>query len=211
MGWLPIALLALGVYLALWRFAGFDQIPLRLLASALLIGIAGYALQGRPLLDGKPVPSPAGQERSSGGSGDTGGPLAGYDSSATWLTIANAYQSSGDKQDAVRSIRAQLRANPENAELWAGLGAALVMHSDGLITPAAQLAFRRAARLAPDHPGPKFFHGLSLAQSGNPEEAERVWTQLLANAPARADWREMVEANLAVLAQDSAVSAGGLR
>ena len=55
MGWLPIVLLALAVLVALWRFAGFNRVPLQLLTSALLIGIAGYALQGRPLLSGKPV------------------------------------------------------------------------------------------------------------------------------------------------------------
>jgi cytochrome c-type biogenesis protein CcmH/NrfG len=42
-----------------------------------------------------------------------------------------------------------------------GLGNALVLHADGMMTPAAELAFQRAAKLAPDHPGPKFFYGLA--------------------------------------------------
>lgn len=192
MGWVVIILFASGVFLALWRLAGFHRVTLQLLTSALLIGIAGYAVQGRPLLPGKPAPPPAGEAR---------GEVPGYDSAASWLTIADAYRSSGDKQDAVQDIRARLRANRDDAELWVGLGAALVMHADGMITPAAELSFRRAASLAPQHPGPKFFHGLSLAQSGKPEEAERIWTELIANAPADAEWRPMVEANLALLAQ----------
>ncbi len=203
MGWGLIILFALGVFLALWRFAGFERVTLQLLAAALLIGIAGYAMQGRPQLDGKPVPPPARPAQSSAAFGE--------DPGASWLTIANAYQSSGDKQDAVRSIRARLRAHPNDAELWVGLGAALVMHADGLITPAAQLSFQRAARLSPDHPGPKFFYGLSLAQTGKPEEAERVWTELVANAPADAEWRRVVEANLAVLARGREATAQGLR
>ena len=192
MGWVVIILFASGVFLALWRLAGFHRVTLQLLTSALLIGIAGYAVQGRPLLQGKPAPPPAGEAR---------GEVPGFESGAGWLTIANAYRSSGDKQDAVQDIRARLRANPDDAELWVGLGAALVMHADGMITPAAELSFRRAASLAPQHPGPKFFHGLSLAQSGKPEEAERIWTELIANAPADAEWRPMVEANLALLAE----------
>ena len=202
MGWALIILFASGVFLALWRLAGFNRITLHLLASALLIGTAGYAVQGRPLLQGKPVPPPTGEARSQ---------VTGYATGASWLTIADAYRSSGDKQNAVRDIRARLRAKPNDAELWVGLGAALVMHADGMITPAAQLSFRRAARLAPHHPGPKFFHGLSLAQAGKPEEAERIWTELVANAPADAEWRPMVEANLAALAQGSPATATGLR
>ncbi|HET9398935.1 MAG TPA: tetratricopeptide repeat protein [Sphingomicrobium sp.] len=211
MGWVLISLLALGVWLALWRFAGFGRVALQLLASALLIGIAGYALQGRPLLKGKPVPPPASQEQSRNALPGASSELSGYDTDASWLTIANAYQSSSDKQDAVRSLRARLRAHPDDAELWAGLGAVLVMHADGLVTPAAELSFRRAARLAPHHPGPRFFHGLSLVQAGKPEEAERIWVQLLADAPADAEWRPMVEANLAALGRGGAAPAEGLR
>ena len=80
-----------------------------------------------------------------------------------------------------------------------------------MITPAAELSFRRAERLEPNHPGPKFFYGLSLAQSGKPQEAERIWTELVANAPADAEWRPMVEANLAALAQSGVATPEGLR
>lgn len=211
MGWALITLLALSVFLALWRFAGFNRVTLQLLASALLVGIAGYAVQGRPLLSGKPVPPPLGQEQSSSAFLEVRSGLPGYNTGASWLTIAEAYENSGDKLDAVRSIRARLRAHPDDAELWAGLGAVLVMHADGLITPAAELSFRRAARLEPNHPGPKFFYGLSLAQAGKPEEAERIWTNLLASAPVDAEWRPMVEANLAALARGRINSADGLR
>ncbi len=211
MGWVLIVLLALGVFLALWRFAGFDRVTLRLLTSALLIGLAGYAMQGRPLLYGKPVPPPARQEQSSSALGEARSQSPGYDTGASWLTIADAYQSSADKQNLVRSIKARLRVHPDDAELWVGLGAALVMHADGMITPAAELSFRRAARLAPDHPGPKFFHGLSLARTGEPGKAERVWTELVANAPADAEWRSVVEANLAGLARGREATSGGLR
>ena len=211
MGWILLILLALGVFLALWRLAGFDRVTLQLLTSALLIGIAGYAVQGHPMLSGKPVPPPARQEQSNSPSAEARSELPGYDTRASWLTIADAYQRSGDRQNFVRSIRARLQAHPADAELWAGLGAVLVIHADGMITPAAELSFQRAERLAPHHPGPKFFYGLSLAQGGKPQEAARIWTQLVANAPADADWRPMVEANLAALERGSATSAEGLR
>lgn len=209
MGWVLIALLALGVFLALWRFARFNRVTLQLLASALLIGIAGYALQGRPLLYGEPVPPPTGLAESVNASRDGNSQLLRYDTNASWLTVADAYHNAGDKQNAIRKIRASLRARPDDAELWVGLGAALVAHADGLVTPAAELSFQRAERLAPHHPGRKFFYGLSLAQNGKPENAERVWTELVANAPADADWLPLVEANLAALARGSAATEEG--
>ena len=211
MGWLLIGLLGTGVFLALWRFAGFNRVTLQLVASALLIGIAGYALQGRPLLDGKPAPSPASQDRSDGTLGEASSRQPDIDPGASWITIANAYQKAGDKQDAVGRIKAMLRARPNDPELWAGLGAALVMHADGLVTPAAELSFRRAERLEPNHPGPKFFYGLALAQNGKAEEAQRAWAELIATSPPGAEWLPMVEGNLAVLSRGGAVSAEGLR
>jgi cytochrome c-type biogenesis protein CcmH/NrfG len=76
------------------------------------------------------------------------------------------------------------------------------------MTPAAELAFQRAAKLAPDHPGPKFFYGLALAQGGKFDEAETVWRNLLASAPTDAGWRSMVEERLAMVAQAKAAGAG---
>jgi cytochrome c-type biogenesis protein CcmH/NrfG len=67
------------------------------------------------------------------------------------------------------------------------------------MSPAAQLAFGRAERLAPDHPGPPFFYGLALAQGGNYDEAERIWRRLVAQAPPDANYRRLIEERLQAL------------
>jgi cytochrome c-type biogenesis protein CcmH/NrfG len=130
--------------------------------------------------------------------------LGRFDTADQWLTMAEAYMRDGDTRNAADIIRAGLKAHPDNATLWVGYGNALVMHADGLMTPAAQLAFDRAAKLAPDHPGPKFFYGLSLAQGGRLAEAEQVWRNLLATAPPDAQWRAQVEQQLQLLEQERA-------
>ena len=79
------------------------------------------------------------------------------------------------------------------------------MHGGGLMNPAAQLAFNRAAALAPTHPGPKFFYGLALAQSGRLDEAEKVWRDLLATAPPNAMWRGAIEQRLQMIQQARAM------
>src|SRR3546814_2205308 len=58
MGWVLIVLMAALVFVALWRFGRFDKAALQFLGAALLIALAGYAWQGRPGLEGKPVPPP---------------------------------------------------------------------------------------------------------------------------------------------------------
>ena len=202
MGWLLIIILAALVFVLLWRFADFRGPPLQLLASALLIALAGYAWQGQPGLAGKPVPPPVRQKLPDSAFAGTRTEMLGqFDTASRWLTIADSYHRSGDTQNAAAIIRAGLRAHPEDADLWVGLGNALVIHAGGMMTPAAKLAFERAARLAPDHPGPKFFYGLALVQGGKLDEAERIWRSLLASAPADVSWRGMVEERLAMLVQ----------
>src|SRR3546814_13836269 len=92
--------------------------------------------------------------------------LGEFDVAAHWLTIADSYHRRGDTLNAAGVIGSALREHPNNADLWVGLGNALVLHADGMMTPAAELAFQHAAAIAPDHPGPKFFYGLVLAQAG---------------------------------------------
>jgi cytochrome c-type biogenesis protein CcmH len=58
---------------------------------------------------------------------------------------------------------------PGDAQLWIGLGNALVDHAHGL-TPPAEFAYKRAAELAPGHPAAPFFYGLALARSGTGQE-----------------------------------------
>jgi cytochrome c-type biogenesis protein CcmH len=202
MGWLVILLLAAAAFAALWRFARLDRPALQLLASALLLALSGYAWQGSPGLAGRPKPPPAPEALPDSAFAEMRRDRLGrFDTADRWLTIADSYHRRGDTRNAAGVIRSALREHPDNATLWVGYGNALVLHAGGLMTPAAQLAFQRAASLAPGHPGPAFFYGLSLAQGGRLDEAERVWRDLLASAPADAAWRAEIERQLLALQQ----------
>ena len=98
-------------------------------------------------------------------------------------------------------IRSAIRAHPYNSILWTGYGDALVLHGNGVLGPAADLAFRRAVSLAPKHPGPRIFYGIALAQNGRLEEAERRWREALALSPATAPWREGLERQIEAVAE----------
>jgi cytochrome c-type biogenesis protein CcmH len=94
-----------------------------------------------------------------------------------------------------------VREHPDDPDLWVGLGNALVVHAGGLVTPASQFAFQKAADLSPEHPGPPFFLGLAYAQSGKIDQARAIWTELLARSSEDAPWRADLESRLATMEQ----------
>jgi cytochrome c-type biogenesis protein CcmH len=198
MGWAIPILVALAALAAIGRFGRLDRTGLQLVAAALLLALAGYAWQGRPGLAGSPRAAaarpPAPQTPFFAFRRELFGA---FDAADYWLIIAESRLRSGDTQGAAGVIRSGLRARPGNATLWTGYGDALVLHGEGALTPAAELAFRKAMALAPKHPGPPLFYGIALAQNGRFEEAELRWRQALALTPPKAPWREGLEEQIA--------------
>jgi cytochrome c-type biogenesis protein CcmH/NrfG len=116
-----------------------------------------------------------------------------------WLTTADGLNRSGDHALAVDVLREGIKQNPDSPDLYVGLGDALTEHAGGLVTPAARLAFQRAAQIAPNHPGPPFFFGLALVQAGQLDEAANVWRALLERSPVDAPYRADLAQKLAQL------------
>ena len=201
MGWIILLLLVLALLVVLWRFARLEAGPMQFLLAALLVALAGYAWQGRPNMAGAPraagqkqiPPNPFAQVRRD--------LFGGFDAADRWLTIAESYQRRGDTAGAAGVLRSGIRAHPRNATLWAGYGNALMLHGGGVISPAADLAFRRALALAPRHPAPRLFYGMALLTGGRFPEAEKVWKEALALAPADARYRAGLEQQLQLIAQ----------
>lgn len=170
---------------------------LQLTLAALMLGGAGYALQGRPDLPGSPhegnrraPPLPLTEPRHA--------IFGQFNGAERWIIISEALASRGDTGEAVGAIRAGLKASPTSAELWTVLGNALVDHG-GTITPAATLAFDRAEQFAPKHPGPLFFRGLAEARSGQSEAALATWRRALALTPPEASYRPLIQGGINAL------------
>ena len=196
MGFAWLALLALMALALLWLLKLRGPL-LTFAGAAVAIGCAGYALQGSPELIGKPRTS-AERAPPMSVAGARHALMGQFDYSDTWLNMADALSSRGNTQDAVNLLRTQVARHPEDYKLWVGLGNALFDHSR-ILSPAARFAYERAGQLAPGYPAPPFFLGLAEARSGNPEEAVRLWRGILADAPANASWRPMVEDGLLLM------------
>jgi cytochrome c-type biogenesis protein CcmH len=210
MTWLIIAAVALIVLAMLWWAARLDRGTGQFVASALLIALAGYAWQGSPGLAGAPKAPPERADLPDSEFATMRQDLLGrFDAADRWLSMAEVYARKGDTESAARMVRQGIRQHPNDPNLWVGYGNALVIHAGGLMTPAAELAFRRAEAIAPNHPGPKFFYGLALAQTGHLDEAERIWRDLLASTPPSATWRGAIEERLQMIEQARAMSQPG--
>lgn len=208
MTWVAIVALAAATFAAMAVLLKLPRKGWEITGAALLFGLAGYGLQGHPTLPGAPkAPSETRQVadaeliRARAAMGER------FGGGQSWLVLADALSRQGQYGAAADVLGNAVRANPRDADLWVALGNALVGHSDGLITPAANYALRRAAAIAPDHPGPPFFLGMALAQSGRLTEARAMWADLLRRAPADAPYRQDLAMRLARL--DAIIAAQG--
>ncbi|MES2120889.1 MAG: tetratricopeptide repeat protein [Pseudomonadota bacterium] len=197
-GWL-ILLLMIAVALGLLWLLRLRSGLLTASAAALLLGASGYALQGRPELKG--VPARGSADREILPLTDARQAFYGnFTHAETWIRISEALARAGRSEDSVGILQNAVKRYPYDPQLWIALGNALVEHGRGL-TPPAELAFQRAAAVSPGYPAPRFFYGLALARSGDREGALAEWRALLADAPADASWRPLVERGVAALSQ----------
>ncbi|MFD1788982.1 tetratricopeptide repeat protein [Sphingomonas floccifaciens] len=199
MGWLALFALMLLAFAAMLRL-GVPRTLASFLGAALMLGAAGYALQGRPGLAGAPVrtatkavdidPSPNELRLDMFGR---------YTTSATYYTAGTAFQRMGDQRTAVNLYLGAINAQPNDAGLWTALGDAYVLHDRNTVSPPARLAFDQAIRLAPTHPGPPFFLGLAYVRAGQFREGARWWRRAYALSPEQAPYRAFIGQRLALV------------
>ena len=200
-GWIVLAVIGLVAFAAM-RLIGVPRAYGWLTAVALMLGVVGYAAQQRAGLPGQPVSA-----RARAIDVDPGlvafrtmiMPGTAQDRAA--LAAADARLRNGDTTAAVAGLLQAIRTAPADAALWTGLGAALAAHDGGQVSPAARFAFRRAWELAPREPGPPFFLGMAMAQSGDLTAAKTAWLRALALAPRDAPYRVDIAERLVIIDQ----------
>ncbi|WP_019516818.1 tetratricopeptide repeat protein [Sphingomonas sp. Mn802worker] len=198
------ALVALRVARPLWSLVG----------AALFLGAAGYAWQGRPLLesadarphvDASPLEPEMIALRAS--------LLGSYTQDAAYLIASDAMTRSGDPQASAQVMLGAVRKLPNSFIAWTWLGTTLAaVSSEGgqvQVQQPALLAFRRAAQLAPEHPAPPFYAGLAYVRAGDLATARTYWRRALALSPAGTDYRREIGIRLALL--ERLLSSGAVR
>lgn len=192
MSWLQAIALAVITFAVLAFVLKAPRSGWEAIGAALLFGIAGYGLQARPGLEGTPKAAAvrANEDAAAMVKARSIVTESGIPPRNKWVVIADGFSRNGQHADAAEVLLGAIDENAENGEAWLALGNALVSHADGLLTPAALHAYQKAADAEPDHPGPPFFLGLALAQTGRFGEARSLWGELLERTPEDAPWRE---------------------
>jgi cytochrome c-type biogenesis protein CcmH len=113
-----------------------------------------------------------------------------------WSVLAPVLARLGRYDDAIRAYRNSITYNGDSAERRADLGEALAAAAGGVVTAEAKAEFQRAVALNADEVKASYFLGLAAEQDGRAAEAASIWRAMLANAPANAPWRPLVQAAL---------------
>ncbi|HKX78049.1 MAG TPA: cytochrome C biosynthesis protein [Novosphingobium sp.] len=208
MTWIVAIALALAVFALIVLPFRAPRSGWEAIGMALALGVAGYAWQAHPGLPGAPkaasqdvTSDPAALVDARRGLSDGAVPKS------SWVVVADGLARNGQFANAAGVLLGEVEDNPKNADAWLAMANTLVAHADGLPTPAALYAYRRAREAAPESPGPPFFLGLAYAQAGRLMEARAQWAGLLARSPADAPWRadlagRMTELDRYIAAQD---------
>lgn len=197
-GWLWLALIAGAAFGALVALR-VPRLLWSMVGAALMLGAAGYALQGSP-----GVPASPAVTASRGGADEQ--PLIDlrdamfgrFTGDGAYLVAGDAMTRAGEPKAAAQVILGGIRAVPRSAALWTGLGSAIAAR-DGVVSPPARFAFEQARRLAPRHPGPLFFQGVAAVRSGDLAAARPLWVRALALTPPTLSYRGAIEQRLALL------------
>lgn len=197
-GWIALAVLAafsLAAVIVLGRLQkGYWQVA----AAAILLGMTGYALQGRPSAPSSPAKPRAAKE-------DAAVQLVAmradmdqsFGGAKRWLVTADSFANQGDYTLSASYIQAGLKQNPRDADLWSALGLQLMLASNGEMSLPAQLAFDKARAIRPNYPSPYYFAGLSRLFGGDINGAILFWEKTLSLATPNAKWRPRLESQLA--------------
>lgn len=198
-GWIIAFGLAVVAFAALFLIGRIPRSTREISAATLLLGLAGYAWQGHPGLPGVPRASKeaAGEKFDEKLAEQRRGLAERYGPAGQWLIMSDGLGRQGKTREAANILLSGLRATPDDANLWLGLGNALVAHSDGVMSPGADYAYRRAMVLDMEGPAPRYFYGLALARNGQLKAARDLWAPLAASAPVGSQVKAELEANIA--------------
>lgn len=208
MGWFALAAIA-AVSLGLMLLLKLPKAVVGFAGAALMLGAAGYTLQGQPTLPASPASPEKPVDVADEELVKMRQQMFGrFQYSDSYFFIADALSRSGNERAAAQAMLGGVRSAPDSLPLWTGFAFATA-GADGAMSPTARMAFRRAHMLNPEHPGPYFYEGLAQIRAGNLAAARPLWIQALRVSPRNAPWRENIALRLVLLDRFVAMQASG--
>jgi cytochrome c-type biogenesis protein CcmH len=116
---------------------------------------------------------------------------------AGWAKLGDLYLTLQRFEGAATALEQAIQQGADPKLTQARYGEALTQLADGDVTPEAATALRKGLAADPTDPRARFYLALAAAEAGRFDEAIAAWKQLLAEAPADAGWRPLVEQTIA--------------
>lgn len=173
-----------------------------------LAALALYLHLGEPRLPAHPFRSPAAQ-LASGGDESGGAPKSAADLAALarqladhmaanpndpagWQVLGRTYATLGQFEQSAEAYGKAIERGAHDAAVQSGLGEALAMMANGLVTEPSRLAFEAARRIDPTDSRARYYLALAEAQDGQLKAALDLWLALEADGALDAPWRKTV-------------------
>jgi cytochrome c-type biogenesis protein CcmH len=110
-----------------------------------------------------------------------------------WVLLGRTYTSLGRFAEAREAYRQAIALKPDVPQLHAELGEVIVQADGGMVSPDAESEFAKSA----DDPRARFYGAEAALQRGDIAPAKAALRALLAEAPPKAPWRQIVADRLA--------------
>lgn len=131
------------------------------------------------------------------------------DNAEGWRMLGWSYMQTGRNAEAATAYGKAAALDPTNAEYLSAQGEAIVLSSDGAVTPAAEEAFRRAVAADASDPRARYYLAVAKDQRGERDAAMNDWIALLKSAPPDAPWAMEVRAFVEKVAADRKIDLSG--
>lgn len=114
-----------------------------------------------------------------------GGPTEG------WMLLGQTYMRMGRYADATTAMETVIKRDDAFSAMLSQYAEALIAAEDGIVTPQARNAIRRAREMDPSNPAAYYYEAIALDQAGNSEEAYDLLLSRLEQAAGPAPWMEV--------------------
>lgn len=94
------------------------------------------------------------------------------------------------------------QATPDD---YTDLGEIMILAAGGYVSPQAEQALVHALNGNPQNPRARYYSGLSLAQTGRPDVAFRMWDGLLQEGPPDAPWIPLIQSQIGAVARAAGI------